>query len=171
VALAQIIAGLDGPLVAQTASEYEVKAAFLYKFASFVEWPSSAANGPLCIAIWGRDPFGSALDDVVKGKTINGRSFEVKRLHGGQDALTCNIVFISQSEKTRLRAILDRLQGASILTVSDIPGFCREGGMIEFELRDEKVHFDINPEAGERARLKLSSKLLSVARIVREGGQ
>jgi hypothetical protein len=159
----------DGQLRAQTANEYEVKAAFLYKFASFVEWPPESVNVPLCIAVVGQDPFGAALDDVVKGKSINGRGFLIKRFKSGQDASGCHIVFISASEKSRVRSVLDQLRGSSILTVSDIPGFCQGGGMIDFELLDQKVRFEINPEATERARLKVSSKLLSVAKIVREG--
>ena len=161
----------DGHLWAQSANEYEVKAAFLYKFASFVEWPPESANTPLCIAVVGQDPFGVALDDVVKGKSINGRTFLIKRFKSGQDATGCHIVFISATEKGRVRSILDQLRGISILTVSDIPGFCQGGGMIDFELLDQKVRFEINPEAAERARLKISSKLLSVAKIVREGRQ
>ena len=159
----------DGHLRAQTSNEYEVKAAFLYKFASFVEWPPESVNVPLCIAVVGQDPFGAALDDVVKGKSINGRGFLIKRFKSGQDASGCHIVFISASEKSRVRSVLDQLRGSSILTVSDIPGFCQGGGMIDFELLEQKVRFEINPEAAERARLKISSKLLSVAKIVREG--
>jgi hypothetical protein len=155
-------------LRAQASNEYEVKAAFLYKFASFVEWPPEASNMPLCIAVVGQDPFGPALDAVVKGKSINGRAFLIKRFKSGQDAAACHIVFISSSEKSRLRSILDRLQGVSILTVSDIPGFCQGGGIIDFELLEQKIRFEINPEAAERAGLRVSSKLLSVARIVRD---
>ncbi len=160
-----------GSLPAQTANEYEVKAAFLYKFASFVEWPSESGNEPLCIAVVGQDPFGASLDDVVKGKSINGRGFLIKRFKPGEDTTGCHIVFISTSERSRVRSILDRLHGVSALTVSDIPGFCQAGGIINFELVDQKVRFEINPQAADRARLKLSSKLLSVAKIVREGRQ
>ncbi len=169
VLLLMLLVGSGGYAAAQTAGEYEVKAAFLYKFASFVEWPAEMAQAPLCIAVVGRDPFGDALDQVVKGKAISGRGFLIKRLKSGQGTAGCHIVFISESEKGRVGSILLGLQGTSALTVSDIPGFCHGGGMIEFEMVDQKVHFEINPEAGERARLKLSSRLLSVAKIVREG--
>jgi hypothetical protein len=164
-----VLACSPGQLRAQAANEYEVKAAFLYKFASFVEWPPESANSPLCIAVVGQDPFGAALDEVAKGKSINGRGFLIKRFKSGQDASACHIVFISASEKSRVRSILDRLQGISILTVSDIPGFCQGGGMIDFELLDQKIRFEINPEAAGRAGLRVSSKLLNVAKIVREG--
>jgi hypothetical protein len=169
VLMLMAVAGSTGRLSAQVANEYEVKAAFLYKFASFVEWPAESAQGLMCIAVLGQDPFGAALDQVVRGKSINGRAFSIQRFKSGQDATGCPIVFIGASEKSRVRSILDRLQGLGILTVSEIPGFCRDGGMIGFELLEQKVRFEINPEAAERARLKLSSKLLSVAKIVREG--
>lgn len=164
-----LISGTDGCLWAQTASEYEVKAAFLYKFASFVEWPPESASASMCIAVVGQDPFGAALDEVVRGKSINGRGFLIKRFKSGQDATGCQIVFISASEKSRMHSILDRMRGISILTVSDVPGFCQDGGMIDFDLSDQKVHFEVNPAAAERARLKVSSKLLGVAKIARDG--
>jgi hypothetical protein len=158
-------------LPAQAANEYEVKAAFLYKFASFIEWPPEISSAAICIAVLGQDPFGSTLDEVVKGKSIGGRGFLIKRLKGGEDSSVCQIVFIGLSERSKLRSILGRLRGTSALTVSDIPGFCREGGMIAFELLDQKVRFKISPEAAEREHLKLSSKLLSVAIIERQGSQ
>jgi hypothetical protein len=164
-----LLAGSNGYLGAQSVNEYEVKAAFLYKFANFVEWPPESATLPGCIAIVGQDPFGTALDEVVKGKSVNGRSFLVKRFKSDLDAARCHIVFISASEQGRVHPILDRLRGISTLTVSDIPGFCQDGGMIGFEVVDQKVRFAINPDAAERAGLKVSSKLLSVAKIVREG--
>jgi hypothetical protein len=152
----------------QVAGEYEVKAALLYKFASFVEWPPETSGSELCIGVVGQDPFGVILDQVVKGKSINGRGFILKRLKFGEDPAGCHILFVSASERAKLRPILDRLEAAGVLTVSDIPGFCRAGGMIGLEMSDQRVRFEINPDAAERGRLKLSSKLLSLARIVRE---
>jgi hypothetical protein len=149
-------------------NEYEVKAAFLYKFASFVEWLPEAANKTLCIAVIGDDRFGGALDEVVKGKSVNGRGFSIQRFKSGREAAGCQIVFISGSEKKRVRAILDQLEVPGILTVSEIPGFCEAGGMVNFEILEDKVRFEINPDAAERGGLKVSSKLLSVAKVVRE---
>lgn len=159
-----------GPIClhAQFLNEYEVKAAFLFKFASFVEWPSEFARSPVCITIIGQDPFGPALDDALKGKIINGRQFLIRRAKSEQDAAGCHIAFISTSEKAHVRAILDRLQ-TSTLTVSDIPNFCGSGGMIDLETVAQSVRMEINQEAAERAGLRLSSKLLSVSRIVRRG--
>jgi hypothetical protein len=160
-----------GGEISETANEYEVKAAFLYKFASFVEWPAEAQSSTLCIGVVGQDPFGSMLDRVVKGKSINGRNFAIRRYKSAKEAAACQIVFVSSSERTRLHTILEYLRRSSVLTVSDIPGFCQNGGMIDFEILDQKVRFAINPEAAEQAHLKLSSKLMSVAVFVCQGGQ
>ena len=152
---------------ADTASEYPLKAAFLYKFASFVVWPISNVSGPLCIGVVGEDPFGSALEEVVKGKSINGRAFEIRRFRPGPEAGRCDILFISVSEKNKLRAVLDQMPGSSALTVGDMPGFCENGGMIRLGLEDNRIRMEINPDAAGRSGLQLSSKLLSLARIVR----
>jgi hypothetical protein len=153
----------------QFADEYELKAAFLYKFASFIEWPAEMANGPMCIGVIGEDPFGAVLDEVVKGKAINGRPFRVVRFRTGQDASRCQIVFLSAPEQPRLRTLLEQLRRAAVLTVSDRPDFCQNGGIINFEILDNRLHFEINLEAAERAGLKISSKLLMVAKVTREG--
>jgi hypothetical protein len=163
---AAILSAYPAGLRAQTANEYDVKAAFLYKFASFVEWPPQNSAGPVCIGVIGQDPFGEALDEVVKGKTINGRPFAIRRFMTVQDAQDCQIVFVSASETKRLRGILERLQNRAVLTVGDTPGFCQSGGMINFELEDSYVRLEINLKSAERARLQVSSKLLRLAKLV-----
>ncbi|MDE3165063.1 MAG: YfiR family protein [Acidobacteriota bacterium] len=155
------------PLAAQAGSEYELKAAFLYKFASFVEWPREASNPPLCICVLGQDPFGPVLDRIVSGKRVNGRPFTVRRLRPGDPAQGCHILFIAASERRRLKEILDSRQGEPVLTVSDIPGFCETGGGINLALQDNRVRLEINPIAVERAGLQASSRLLALARLVR----
>ncbi|MGA3017638.1 MAG: YfiR family protein [Bryobacteraceae bacterium] len=159
------------PVAAQVFKEYEVKAAILYKFAGFVEWPAAPAGAPLCIGVLGHDPFGPALDQAIQGKSINGRPFVIQRFKTGQETGNCQIVFVSSSEKKVLRGILDRLRREPILTVGDTPGFCEDGGIVNLELADNRVHFQINPEAAELARLVVSSKLLSLAGIVHGGTQ
>jgi hypothetical protein len=154
-------------LGAQSAGEYELKAAFLYKFASFVDWPDADSNGPLCIGVLGEDPFGSALDEVVKGKSYNGRSFEIWRFKPGQEPHKCQILFIGALEPKKLHAVLERLQGAAVLTVGDTPDFCAGGGMVNLGLAGNKVQLEINVQAAEKAGLHLNSRLLSLARIVR----
>jgi YfiR/HmsC-like len=171
LATAALLFGLSGPplLRAQTAAEYELKAAFLYKFASFVEWPHGSAEHSLCIGVIGRDPFGADLDRVVQGKTVNGRPFRIRRFESGKAVGGCQIVFISSSERDRLPSILDLLKGTPTLTVGDVPGFCQSGGMITLRLVGDHIRLQINLEAAERSNLQLSSKLLSLASVVRAG--
>jgi hypothetical protein len=153
---------------AGSGSEYEIKAAFLYKFASFVEWPNDDRALPVGLCVLGVDPFGDSLEDVVKGKSINGRGFLVRRLKAGDAVTDCHILFIGASEQRTLSMILARLRGSPLLTVGDVAEFCQNGGAINLVLSDHRVHLEINPAAAERARLQLSSRLLSLARIVRE---
>jgi hypothetical protein len=149
---------------AQQVEEYELKAAFLYKFASFVEWPGGLSEGPVCIGIIGDDPFGAVLDRAISGKAVSGRRFVVKRFRFGQDTEACQILFVSSSEKKRMRAALNRVPTLGTLTVGEMPGFCENGGIINFETANNMVRFEINLEAAERAQLKISSKLINVAR-------
>lgn len=150
-----------------SASEYAVKAAFLYNFAKFIEWPSGAPSGPIKIGILGEDPFGATLDGTVKGKTANGRSLVIRRLKRTQDARSCHIVFVSRSEKGRFAEILEAVKGAPVLTVADTERFAHRGGMLNFYLEQNRVRFEVNVTAAEQARLKISSKLLRLARIVK----
>jgi hypothetical protein len=149
------------------AQEYAVKGAFLFKFGSFVEWPPTAfqkADAPLVIGIIGEDPFGAKLDQIVSGHTVEGRPVVVWRARRIEQMRDANILFISQSEKERLGAILAGLQGKNVLTVSE---FEHPGVIINFVVEDNKVRFDVNLDQAERTGVKLSSKLLSVAKTVR----
>jgi hypothetical protein len=151
--------------------EYEVKAAFLYNFAKFVEWPAEAfddADAPLTIGVLGEDPFGDTLEQTVKGKTANGRKLAIRRFHKVRDLQPCHILFISSSEKRHLSEILDRLKGSSVLTVGEVEGFAKRGGVINFFVEDNRIRFEVNVDAAKRAKLKMSSKLLRLARIVRD---
>lgn len=151
---------------AQTSNEYQVKAAFLYNFAKFVDWPAEAfggGSGPLVIGVVGDDPFGGVLDQAINGKTINGRSMVVHRLKWGQDLRSCHILFISSSERSRLPQIIQSLRGASVLTVGDMGGFNQQGGIVNFVLEANRVRFEINSRGADQARLRISSKLLALA--------
>ncbi len=166
-------AGLDrGSLArAQDAqpTEYEVKAAFLYNFARFIEWPADAFDGPqtpLVIGILGEDPFGSALDDIIARKTVRGRAVVVRRLHRDQDLRGCHLLFISASEKKRLPEILLSLRGSTVVTVSEIDRFIYSGGTINLLVENSRVRFEVNLDAAARARAKISAKLLALARGV-----
>lgn len=161
--------GLGLHMHAQTANEYQVKAAFLYNFAKFVEWSPetfSQSDAAFVIGVLGDDPFGAALDQTIHGKSINGRQFIIKRLKWGQHLRDCQLLFICSSERNRLAQILESIKGASVLTVSELNNFCQQGGMISFILEENKVRFVINTDVAEQARLRISSKLLVLAKAV-----
>ena len=154
---------------APSASEYEVKAAFLYNFAKFVEWPPTAfadQSSALVIGVLGDDPFGVDLDRAVEDKTVNGRALVVRRFKRLEEVTTCHILFVSASESGRLAHVLELLRTSSVLTVDEDDQFVHLGGIINFTIRDNKVHFVINAEAAQQAGLKISSKLLKVADTV-----
>jgi YfiR/HmsC-like len=150
--------------------EYQVKAAFLYNFAKFVEWPAGTfakASDSVEICIVGQNPFGSTLEDMVQGKKIGERTFTVRRLPDTQQASGCQIVFIGAAEWKRTPALLEALRGAGILTVGETGDFTALGGVIGFKLDGTRVRIQIALEAAERSRLRISSKLLSLAEIVK----
>jgi hypothetical protein len=152
---------------AQAPSEYEVKAAFLTKFGSFVAWPVDAPGDAACICVVGRDPFGAALEKVVEGRSLNGRPYRILRLKPGDSPAGCGIVFIGSSEQPRLASLLSGFEKAAVLTVGDVPGFCEKGGMINLTVESSRVRLQVNIEAAARSRLQLSSKLLALASVVR----
>ena len=149
-------------------SEYEIKAAFLYNFAKFVDWPVESFrddSSNLTLGILGVDLFGPALD-VLKDKTVKGRKITIKRSKNMEDLKGCQILFISASEKGNLKQILNALRDSNVLTVSEIERFANRGGIVNFIRVDNKIQFEINPEAAQRNKLKISSHLLRLARIV-----
>jgi hypothetical protein len=121
---------------------------------------------PFRICIFGRDPFGQELRDMVNEKTVNGRKLEIDYMVDVQLAKACHILFIASSEKVRLKQILESLQGSVALTVGDTEGFAEQGGMINFVLDHDRVQFKVNRSAAELAGLRISSKLLTVAKLV-----
>jgi hypothetical protein len=173
VALVLLFANRPG-LSAQTgiSKEYQIKAVFLFNFAQFVEWPTNAfpeAQTPLIIGILGNNPFETYLDGTVQGEKVNGHPLVVQRFSRAEDLKKCQILFISQSESKRVNRILANLKGQNILTVSDIDGFAKNGGVIRFVTEQNKIRFRINLEAAKNANLTVSSKLLRLAEIVEPG--
>jgi hypothetical protein len=153
---------------AQEASEYQVKAAFIYNFAKFVEWPGNAnPDAPLLIGVLGKDPFGSEIDRAVEGKTVNGRRLMIKRFSSLEAYQYCHILFISSSERNNLPQIIAAVRNSNVLTVSETDRFAQIGGIINFVTIENRIRFEINQAAAERAGLKISSKLLSLGRVVR----
>jgi len=156
------------------APEYEVKAAFLYNFAKFVDWPPYAfpdSSTPLRICVLGRDPFGGTLSRVVQGKSISGRPIISQTVQSSAEAHPCHILFMGSSDSAFLKQTLAPLHNLPVLTVGESNDFLPLGGMINFVLEQDRVRFEVNLAAAERHRLKLSSKLLAVARVVNVGGE
>jgi hypothetical protein len=154
--------------------EYQVKAAYLYNFGRFIEWPpkvAAAKSDSFTICVLGQDPFGSTLTATLADEAIKGKNVVAKRIAGPEDAVNCRILFISSSEADRLKQILSTLNDASVLTVSDLPLFSKQGGMVQFTMEGNRVRFEVNLARAERAGLTLSSELLKVAINVRKTAQ
>jgi hypothetical protein len=148
-------------------SEYQVKAAFLYNFAKFVKWPNTAfsdTNSPIVIGILGEDPFGSDLPLAIRGKTINGHPLSLRVGMSLSDMMQCHVVFICRKPKRNIPDTVASLTKAKILTVSEIDGFIKDGGMINFVMDGTKVRFEINDQTATKAGLLISSKLLNLAK-------
>jgi hypothetical protein len=150
--------------------EYQLKAAFLFNFAKFIQWPETAfgsSNAPLVIGVLGDDPFGPLLRDTVEGKSVNGRKLQIKYFKRDEAPTGCHILFISRSEKENVGPILANLDKKNTLTVADFEGFARRGGMINLLVFGKSVRFEINVEAAARADLKVSSKLGALGIVVK----
>jgi hypothetical protein len=161
-----IAAGPVGP-----PDEYQVKAAFLYNFAKFVEWPPEAFENPsqaLVVCVLGEDPFGRALDDVVGGRKIEGRALSIRRISDARQARGCRILFVSSSERKTALQVLAALNEPGVLTVGEADSATAEGMIINFTLEGCKVRFAIDEAAAERGKLRLSSRLLSLAIAVKK---
>jgi len=172
LALCFALCGPTASAQGEQANEYRLKAAFLFNFAKFINWPSAAfanAQAPFTLCVLGPDPFGEALDDAFSGKTIADRRIELRRLPTDADARPCHIIFVSRSQGRHVTDIVKTLRGASALLVGESEGFDSSGGTIEFTLEENHVRFRINPDAAARAGLVISSKLLALAKIVHDG--
>lgn len=156
---------------AQTVSEYQVKAAYLYSFAKFVEWPArafSSPTGPLQFCVLNDQSFEAELNQIVKGKSVAGRTVKVSSVQNEEQSRACQILFINSAQNREARHILEALRGTSVLTVGEAKGFVEEGGIINFVVQDDRVQFQVNHRAAEQAGLSISSRLLSVAKVVLE---
>ncbi len=166
VLLAATLAGADQPAV----GEYQLKAVFLFNLAKFVEWPTQAfgdAHDPFTICLAGANPFGSSLDDEVRGKTVETRPISIHPVSNAQEARKCQILYVPASEHKREHSLLDALQSASVLTVGDANDFTKDGGIVQLRQIDSHIHIELVPEAATRANLRISSRLLSLATIER----
>ncbi len=160
-------AGAAGSEELGAAPEHEVKAAFLFNFTRFVEWPRSAfasPDAPFVIGIVGKDDVEASLALVAKDKTVNGRRLEVRRVDA-RLARSCQLVFLPRQEEARAQEVLDAVSGLPVLTVSEFEGFTEQDGVINFVVQDRRVRFEINPTEAPGHHLKISSKLLQLAII------
>ncbi len=155
-------------------SDYQVKAAFLFNFAQFVTWPPEAAasdTSAFVIGVLGDDPFGVVLEETVRGEHLGSRPYVIHRFQRPEDVKRCDILFISQSERSHFPEILTTLAHRPLLTVSDADGFVEGGGMIRFATEQNHVRLKINLGAAQAAHLTVSSKLLRLADVVVPGGR
>ena len=152
----------------QRAPEFQVKAAFLFNFSKFVEWPAksfSTPYDPFIVGIYGNDPFGRFIDETIKGETALGRPMHVERVRNVQDAVKCQILFINTPGKTA--EILKTVKGRGILTVGQDPNFCSMGGIIRFYKEKDMVRLEINVQAAKESNIDISSKLLRISKVYR----
>jgi len=158
------------PLLPGVASERSIKAAFLYKFLSYVEWPPTAfaqPDAPIVIGVMGTDEIAAELVQVIGNRTVNNRPVVVRRMREADNLAGLHVLFIGHIEPARVASIARAAQQRAILTVSDVPGALDHGVMIDFVLLEGRVRFDIALDAAEKAGLRVSSRLLAVAREVR----
>ena len=163
------LAGARAAAPATPTAEYQVKAAFLFNFAQFVEWPAKAfpdEQAPIIVGVLGEDPFGSYLDELVQNEKIGNRPLVVRRYRRVEDVADCHILFISRSAGAQFDKTIASLRGRPLLTVGDLDNFCRLGGMVRFVTENGKIRLRVNIESAKDSGLTISSKLLRWATIV-----
>jgi hypothetical protein len=153
---------------AQTVSEYDVEAAYLYNFGKFVRWPAEtlavADNFDICVL--GQDPFSGKLEQLIANEKMDGKPIRKRVLAHASEATGCAIVYVSDSEAANLEKILAALSGKGVLLVSGLPHFAEKGGAVQFLVEENRVRFEVNLDAAQKNRLTLSSELLKVATSV-----
>jgi len=152
-----------------TVAEYRIKAAFLFKFLAFVDWPPAAfdrSDAPIVIGVLGARTVGEELGQVVPGQRVNGHPVQVRALAPGEPLAGLQVLFVARTESSRLPAIAAAAEGLPLLVVTEAESGLAAGGMINFVVLDDKVRFDVSLPAAERAGLKISARLLAVARSV-----
>jgi hypothetical protein len=158
-----------GNAQSQKELEYKLKAVFLFNFLQFTEWPDSAftdARAPIILGVVGIDQFGTVLDEVVQSEKVGLHPITVARFRTEDEITKCQALFVCKSEKDNCQTILNGVRGSPTLTVSEISGFSSFGGCIRFYFENSKLRFEINMKALGQAHLRLSSKLLRLARII-----
>lgn len=149
--------------------EYQLKAAFLYNFTKFIEWPPQSFSGtsaPIVIGVLSDSPLGSELVQVVKDRNVNGRSIVVKRIETAAEARLTHLLFVGAGEGGRFVELEPAIRGSSIVTIGESPSFAQAGGTINFVLEDDKVRFEINMDSAEHAGLRISAQLQKLAKLI-----
>ena len=172
IAAALVLSAISSNAAAAPATpgEYKVKAAFLYNFAKYVEWPPEAFpsdHSPIVVTILGSPPLSDAFD-AIRGKSVKSRKLDIRQAGRMEDVGASHILFVCDSERQRTAQIVESVSNKSILTISDMKNFAKSGGMISFITIEGKIRFDINLESARRSGLKISSQLLKLARTVIE---
>lgn len=153
------------------AGEYDLKAAFVYHFTHYTEWPEEAfedGTSPIVVAVVGEDPFRGALERAVRGKTVGGRPLAYRHFANADALEPCHVLYVSPSERQQLGQIVQDARDFGALTVADMEEFTREGGMVRFLTENKKVRFEIRRKAVEAAGLRIKAQLLKAANIYRE---
>jgi len=171
--LAFFLLTLPSPASGQSeeSNEYRVKLAFLFNFARFVEWPADTfrdSGSPLTICVAGDNPFQGEIEESLRGRTAGGHPLAVRVLRANEDPHDCQMIFVRATEKKVTPRILASSKGSSTLTVGEVKGFAERGGIINLTREENQLRFEINIDAAAQTRLKISSKLLALARIVKE---
>ena len=152
-------------------AQYRIKLAFLYNFTQFVQWPSDAfpqANTPFVVCVAGQDPFDPDHEQDLRSRSIDKHPIVIKGVKRGANLRACHMVFVTAPESRQVASIVDSLKGSYVLTIGETKGFAERGGIINFTIEENKVHFEINLDAAKRTPLTISSKVLALARIVRD---
>lgn len=147
--------------------EYEVKAAFIYNFTKFTEWPQGSRKKELNICVVGHDPFGKSLREI-QGRVVRDKEVRVQQARSPGEMQNCHVLFISSSEKNRVSKIVESLENANVLTIGDTKGFSQRGVMVNFFFEYEKIRFEINIDRVNKTGLKMSSSLLKLAKIIHD---
>lgn len=162
---------LTAPAPAQMRDEYQVKAAFIFNFAHFVDWPADAfhdSKDPITTCVLGRDPFGHWLTDTIEGHSVEGRPLIFRLLSKPSEAASCHILFVGASEPRRTWSALAETRRSGLLTIGENDDAGEAGAVITFMLENDRVHFGINTQAAELEKLRISSRLLTLAKSIRK---
>ena len=152
------------------ASEYQVKAAFIINFPKYVDWPAEAfaqTNSPIVIAVLGETKVSGEIQKLIAGRTVNGREIVLKRLASGEESVVCHILFVPEAEQQRSPNLLAKVRDSGVLTVGESEDFLERGGTINLALRGGKIALQVSLLAADKARIKIGSKLLGVASVVK----